>query len=130
MCSEFPLAEQIGLVMADVLRTELVGRALEVTRGIVYGLQVDAGCSPSVITTIEFLEHHFAKMGHRSSPYDPTLSLPLVHTTAADARHAQASAAKRLRSNRLRGHVPQKDLADDVMDQNRTSGQSPTTSRR
>src|SRR5271169_1674442 len=78
MCSEFPLAEQIGLVMADVLRTELVGRALEVTREIVYGLQVDAGCSPSVITTIEFLEHHFAKMGHRSSPYDPTLSLHLV----------------------------------------------------
>ena len=27
----------------------------------------------SVITTLEFLEHHFAKVGHRLSPYDPNL---------------------------------------------------------
>src|SRR5271166_6497934 len=96
MCGEFPLAEQIRLVLTDVLRTELVGRTLEVTREIFDGLEVDAGCSLGVITTLEFLEHHFAKMGHRSSPYDPTLSLPLVYSTAADTRHAQASAAKRL----------------------------------
>jgi len=37
--------------------------------------------------------------------------------------HAEASAAKRLRSNRLRGHVPQADLTNKVMDQNETSGQ-------
>src|SRR5271166_5380150 len=100
MCGEFPLAEQIGLVMADVLGTELVWRAPEVTRKIFDGLQVYPGCSLGVITTLEFLEHHFAKVGHRSSPYDPTLSLHLVHSTAADTRHAKASAAKRLRSNR------------------------------
>src|SRR5271165_3867279 len=105
MRGEFPLAEQIGLVMTDVLGTELVGRALEVTREIFDGLEVDAGCSLGVITTLEFIEHHFAKVGHRSSPYDPTLTLHLVHSTAADTRHAKASAAKRLRSNRNVGDV-------------------------
>ena len=28
----------------------------------------------SVITTLEFFEHHFAKVGHRLAPYDPTSS--------------------------------------------------------
>src|ERR1035438_1258897 len=103
MCGEFPLTEQVRLVLTDVLRTELVGRALEVTREIFDGLEVDVGCSLGVITTLEFLEHDFAKVGHRSSPYAPTLSLHLVYSTAADTEHAKAAAAKRLRSNRLGG---------------------------
>src|ERR1039457_2107597 len=108
MCGEFPLTEQVRLVLTDVLRTELVGRALEVTREIFDGLEVDVGCSLGVITTLEFLEHDFAKVGHRSSPCAPTLSLHLVYSTAADTEHAKASAAKRLRSNRHRGdHSPQ-----------------------
>ena len=35
--------------------------------------------SLSVITTLEFFEHHFAKVGHRLAPYDPTLSLIPSH---------------------------------------------------
>src|SRR6516225_5422998 len=52
----------------------MVGRALEVTCEVFDCLDVGVYCSLSVITTLEFLEHHFAKVGHRSSPYDPTLS--------------------------------------------------------
>src|SRR3974390_1136046 len=73
-CGEFPVAKEIRLVLPDVLRTELVGRALEVTREIFHGLEVGAGCRLGVITTLEFLEHHFAQVGNRSSPYDPTLA--------------------------------------------------------
>jgi hypothetical protein len=40
-----------------------------------YGTQVAVYGSLSVITTLEFFEHHFAKVGHRLSPYDPTLFL-------------------------------------------------------
>jgi hypothetical protein len=36
--------------------------------------QVTVYGSLSVITTLEFLEHHFAKVGHRFAPYDPTLT--------------------------------------------------------
>ena len=37
--------------------------------------QVTVYGSLSVITTLEFFEHHFAKVGHRLAPYDPTLFL-------------------------------------------------------
>src|SRR5260370_18584402 len=80
------------LILTDVLRTGLVGRAVEITREIFDCLDVKACCSLSVVTTLEFLEHHFAKVGHRSSSYDPPY---LLHGSTADTRHAQASAAKR-----------------------------------
>ena len=38
---------------------------------------------------------------------------------------AESSATGNLAANRLRGHVPHKDLANNVMDQNETSGQLP-----
>jgi hypothetical protein len=34
----------------------------------------------SVITTLEFFEHHFAKLGHKLAPYDPTLFLHTLLT--------------------------------------------------
>src|ERR1700681_4209621 len=40
-----------------------------------HGTQVAVYGSLSVITTLEFLEHHFAKVGHRLAPCDPTLFL-------------------------------------------------------
>src|ERR1035438_10197508 len=61
------------LVLADVLRSELIRRAPEVTREILDRLDVAVYGSLSVITTLEFFEHHFAKVGHRLAPYDPTL---------------------------------------------------------
>src|SRR5271165_2244370 len=88
MCGEFPLAEQIRLVLADVLRTELVRRTLEITCEVLDRLDVAVFGSLGVITTLEFLEHHFAKVGHKSSPYAPTLSLHLVYSTTADTGHA------------------------------------------
>src|SRR5271157_4859613 len=95
------LLNQEQLKLPNIVGPELIGRAMEVLSELGYTPEVRTnGCSLGVITTLEFLEHHFAKVGHRSSPYDPTLSLHLVYSTAADIRHAQASAAKRLRSNR------------------------------
>jgi hypothetical protein len=44
-CGELPLAESIGLLLTDVLRTELIGRALEKTREIFDCLNVKACCS-------------------------------------------------------------------------------------
>jgi hypothetical protein len=90
-CGQLSLAEQIRLVLANVFRSELIGRAVKVPREILERLDVAVDGSLSVITTLEFFEHHFAKVGHRESPYDPTLS---AHTPAADIRHAKASAPK------------------------------------
>src|SRR5260370_38852476 len=64
----------IRLVLADVLRSELIRRAPKVTREIFDRLDVAVYGSLCVLTTLEFFEHHFAKVGHRLAPYDPTLS--------------------------------------------------------
>ena len=48
------------MVLTDVLRTELVGRALKITREVLDRLDVAVFGSLGVITTLEFLEHHFS----------------------------------------------------------------------
>jgi hypothetical protein len=60
--------------LANVVRSELIRRAPKVPRKILDRLDVAVDGSLSVITTLEFFEHRFAKVGHRCSPYDPTLS--------------------------------------------------------
>jgi hypothetical protein len=62
---QFPDAEHMGDVFADLLRRELVGRAVEEARKLLDGSQVGARGRFGVIMTLEFLEHHFSKMGHR-----------------------------------------------------------------
>src|ERR1700694_4968637 len=103
-----PRGESIRAVLFrawDVLRTELVGRALEVTREIFDCLNVKVCCSLSVNTTLEFLEHHFAKVGHRLSPYDPTLSSPhpnCRHPARESVRRNAASFKRRSRELSVR----------------------------
>jgi len=101
-CSQLSLAEQIRLVLANVLRSELIRRATKVTRKIFDRLDVAVDGSLSVITTLEFFEHHFAKVGHRLAPYDPTL-FAQRHTADTDTRKRLPL---RLRSNGLRGSWP------------------------
>jgi hypothetical protein len=59
---QLSLAEQIRLVLANVLRSELIRRAVKVPRKILNRLDVAVDSSLSVITTLEFFEHHFAKV--------------------------------------------------------------------
>ena len=54
------LAEQIGLVLADVLRTQAVRRAVEVAGKILHLRDVTLDGSRRVISTLEFFEHHLA----------------------------------------------------------------------
>src|ERR1700694_613122 len=102
-----PRGESIRAVLFrawDVLRTELVGRALEVTREIFDCLNVKVCCSLSVITTLEFLEHHFAKVGHRLAPYDPTLSPP-----HHNCRHPARESVRRKAASFKRGSHSQRE---------------------
>ena len=70
---ELPFAEQIRLVLADVIRPELVRRTVEVARKLVNGPEISVRGAGSVISTLEFLEHQLSKMGHRdllvTAPY-------------------------------------------------------------
>ena len=66
-------AEQIRLVLANVIRPELVGRAVEVARILVDGPEISSRCAGGVVSTLEFFEHQLLEMGHRdllvTAPY-------------------------------------------------------------
>jgi len=57
---ELALLEQVRLITAQVVRTELVRRLCEVLGECRNRPQIAAGCTIGVITTLEFLQHHFA----------------------------------------------------------------------
>src|ERR1017187_10523152 len=57
---QLPNAEQIRYVLADVFGAELVGRTFEIARKVLDGPEVGACGTLRVITTLEFLEHHFS----------------------------------------------------------------------
>src|SRR5882724_355840 len=96
-----PFAEQICLVLADVIRSKLVGTTVEVARKLVNGSEISADGAGSVISTLEFLEHHLSKMGHRdllvTAPYRDS-----CHTRQSMPMNAHAKRLPlRLRSSRL-----------------------------
>jgi len=53
-------AEEVNLVIADVVEAELVGGAVEMSSELLDCEQVRFSGSLSIITTLEFIEHHFA----------------------------------------------------------------------
>src|SRR2546425_7008214 len=61
---QLSLLEQFRLVFANLLGAQTVWRTLEASREIFHYTDVTAYGSFSVITTLEFLQHHFSEMGH------------------------------------------------------------------
>src|SRR6266849_3766962 len=59
------LLKQVGLILAQVLWTEPVGRLMEMPGELLDDPDVGFYGTLSVITTLEFFQHHFAKSGHR-----------------------------------------------------------------
>ena len=62
---QLPLREQFRLVFADVLRTQAVRGSFEVSGKIFNCIDVTVYGILGIITTLEFLQHHFSQMGHR-----------------------------------------------------------------
>jgi hypothetical protein len=61
------VAEQMDLVLADVIGSKLLGRTTEVPSELLHCVQVRPYGVRRVVTTLEFVEHQLAKMGHRKS---------------------------------------------------------------
>src|ERR1700688_2250330 len=59
------LLKQVGLILTQVLRTKLVGWLMEMAGKFLDDPKVGFYGTLSVITALEFLQHHSAKMGHR-----------------------------------------------------------------
>src|SRR5271166_5381843 len=62
---QLPLLKQRGLVLADVLRAQLIGGTVEVPGEVFDGVNVTIDGGLSVVATLQFFEHDLAKMGHR-----------------------------------------------------------------
>ena len=96
--SQFVQGEELGLVLADVLRSQAIGRAVEVLGKPLDQANVALRGSFRVMTTLEFFQHHFAQMGHR----DHLLVTHNLSEKNQDCRHhttRQRPPRQRLRSN-------------------------------
>src|ERR1700758_5490790 len=57
---QLAFAEQISLIVANMLQTQLIGRAVKITCEILDRPNVNSSGILAVITTLEFIEHRFA----------------------------------------------------------------------
>ena len=71
--AELELPEQIGLVAAQMIRTKLIRRLVEVLGEPLDKAQIAPRRTGRVVATLEFFEHHFAKTSHSQLP-------PVTHT--------------------------------------------------
>src|SRR6266850_156734 len=93
---QLPLLKQLGLIFANVSRAQAIRRKVESSSKIFHCADVVACGMLRVITTLEFLQHHFSEMGHRDLLVTQNLSQPSSNTAPFTSR--AASAAGRLRS--------------------------------
>src|SRR5215468_725500 len=56
--------EQLRLIFTNVSRAQAIWGTVETSRKFLDGTDVTAYGSRKVVTTLEFLQHHFAKSGH------------------------------------------------------------------
>lgn len=57
---QLPITKQVGLILADMIRTELIWRLAEMAGEALDGADVGACSCLGVVTTLEFLQHPFA----------------------------------------------------------------------
>src|SRR5947209_8772746 len=63
--AQFALLEQVNLIGAKFFFAQLVRWTTEMPGKILHDFQVGVYGSLRVIATLEFLQHHFSKLGHR-----------------------------------------------------------------
>ena len=83
---------------------ELVGRLVEVLGEILHDSQVPFYGTLSIITTLEFLQHHFSKLGHRDLLVTHKILLP--KRDCHRDHYAYRPPRQRLRSNALTAFDP------------------------
>jgi len=63
--SQLPVRQQMKLKPANVLRPELIRRPFEISSELPQCADIGFYGTLGIITALEFLQHHFSKMGHR-----------------------------------------------------------------
>jgi hypothetical protein len=89
------IAEEVNLVLAYLVRTQLLWGSAEIAGELLDRMKVGPYGVRRIVTTLEFIEHQLAKMGHREPPCDP-------HPKPSYRPHHQNCSIRRLPP-----HVPQ-----------------------
>jgi hypothetical protein len=105
------------LVLANLPRAQAIGPAVEVSSKILDGADVRAYGSCRVVTSLEFFQHYFAKMGHGNTSCDPHFYAS-HQATNAPLPHAKRPPRQRLRSNALA-------VSDQSLERSRLPGTYP-----
>src|SRR6516164_11497594 len=100
---QLALLEQLGLIFANVSRAQTIGRTAESSSKIFHCPDVVSYGTLRVIKTLELFQHHLSKMGHGNTSCDHIYINPSSNQRSTTSR--EASAAQRLRANRLRGNL-------------------------
>ena len=92
--TELSLLEQVSLVAPQMIQAKLVGGLAEVLCEPLHEAQIVADRGVGVVTALEFLEHHLAKVCHSGLPHVPhTLNRPQNYSTATTAATAAPAAS-------------------------------------
>src|ERR1035437_2948690 len=73
---ELLVLKQVGLILAKMIGSELVGRLMEVLGEVLHDSQVPFYGTLGVITTLEFLQHLLPKWSHRDLLVTHKIHLP------------------------------------------------------
>jgi hypothetical protein len=57
----------MNLVLANMIRSKLIRRTVEVPSELLHGVHVGANSMPRVVAALEFIQHPLAKTGHRQT---------------------------------------------------------------
>jgi hypothetical protein len=90
---QLALVKQMSLILSDVIRAQLIWRLTEVARKTLDGAEVTAYSGGREVTSLEFLQHNFAKMGHRDLLVTHTILLASAHCSYFYPREASAAPA-------------------------------------
>src|SRR5258708_5607601 len=72
---ELPIAEQMNLVLANVVRPQPIRRPAKIPGKLLDRMDIGPYGVRRVVATLELIQHHLAKMGHSEPPCDTYLSL-------------------------------------------------------
>src|SRR6516225_1530050 len=74
-CLQLSFVQQVGLILPDMLRAEPIEWLVEIAREPLDSADVSAYSFCGEVTSLEFLQHDFAKSGHRDLLVTRTLLL-------------------------------------------------------
>src|SRR5215831_15008097 len=110
----------MSLVLTNLFRTKPVGCTVKMLGEILDDSSVGFCGTMRVMTTLEFLQHHFPKMGHRDLLVTRNLSERQNHPICSTSSTRQRPPRQRLRPNPINTHnAPPWDLSEIAVNNNR-----------